>query len=39
MTHPFIDEKIQIGLLPYIQAQLLARVVRGDIEEYPPFML
>ena len=39
MTHPFIDEKIQIGLLPYVQAQLLARVIRGDIEEYPPFML
>lgn len=37
ITHPFIKEKVFIGLLPYIQAQLLARYLRGDIESYPPF--
>jgi len=39
ITHPFLDEKMTIGLLPHIQAQLLARYIRGDIEEYPPFYL
>ena len=38
VTHPFLDEKIEIGLLPYAQAQLLARFIRGDMEEYPPFL-
>jgi CRISPR-associated protein Cas1 len=37
ITHPFLDEKMTIGLLPHIQAQLLARYIRGDITEYPPF--
>jgi len=39
ITHPFLGEKMTIGLLPHIQAQLLARYIRGDIEEYPPFFL
>ena len=39
ITHPFLDEKMTIGLLPHIQAQLLARYIRGDILEYPPFYL
>jgi len=39
ITHPFLDEKMTIGLLPHIQAQLLARYIRGDIPEYPPFYL
>lgn len=39
ITHPFLGEKITIGLLPHIQAQLLARYIRGDITEYPPFYL
>lgn len=39
ITHPFLDEKMTIGLLPHIQAQLLARYIRGDIKEYPPFYL
>lgn len=39
ITHPFLREKMTIGLLPHIQAQLLARYIRGDIEEYPPFYL
>jgi CRISPR-associated protein Cas1 len=36
-THPFLGEKMTIGLLPHIQAQLMARHLRGDISEYPPF--
>ena len=39
IMHPFLDEKMTIGLLPHIQAQLLARYIRGDISEYPPFYL
>ena len=39
MTHPYIKQKIPLGLLPYIQSNLLAKYVRGDIEEYPPFLL
>lgn len=37
MTHPFLDEKIEVGLLPYAQAMLMARFIRGDLELYPPF--
>lgn len=39
ITHPFLGEKMTVGLLPHIQAQLLARYIRGDIEYYPPFYL
>ena len=38
IRHQVIDEKIEIGLLPYVQAQLLARYLRGDLEEYPVFL-
>ena len=38
ITHPFLDEKIAIGLLPYVQALLLARYLRGDLDGYPPFL-
>jgi len=38
ITHPFLNEKISIGLLPYVQALLLARHLRGDLESYPPFL-
>lgn len=37
ITHPFLGEKIEVGLLPYVQALLLARYIRGDIDGYPPF--
>lgn len=37
IMHPFLKEKIPIGLIPYTQALLLARTLRGDLEEYPPF--
>jgi CRISPR-associated protein Cas1 len=39
ITHPFLGEKMTVGLLPHIQAQLLARYIRGDMAEYPPFYL
>ena len=38
ITHPFIQEKIRLGLLPHIQAMLMARFLRGDLEGYPPFL-
>lgn len=38
ITHPFLKEKIMWGLVPYVQALLLARTIRGDMEEYPPFL-
>lgn len=38
LTHPFIGEKVTIGLLWHVQAQLLARHLRGDLDGYPPFV-
>jgi len=38
IKHPFLDEKMDIGLLPHGQAMLLARYLRGDIDGYPPFI-
>ncbi|EGO64858.1 type I-C CRISPR-associated endonuclease Cas1c [Acetonema longum] len=37
ITHPYLEEKIPLGLVPYVQALLLARHLRGDLEDYPPF--
>ncbi len=37
LVHPFLKEKIPWGLVPMVQAMLLARTIRGDLEEYPPF--
>jgi CRISPR-associated protein Cas1 len=37
LLHPFLEEKVTIGLIPHIQAQLLARHLRGDLDGYPPF--
>ena len=37
ITHPYLNEKIPFGLIPYTQALLLARFVRGDLDAYPPF--
>lgn len=36
--HPFLGEEVQIGLVPHIQAFLLARHLRGDLDAYPPFV-
>ena len=38
IVHPFLNEKVEIGLLPHIQAMLLARHLRGDLQHYPPFL-
>ncbi len=37
ILHPFIGEKIAVGLIPHAQALLLARFLRGDLDAYPPF--
>lgn len=37
IQHPFLGEKIAIGLLPHAQALLMARHLRGDLDGYPPF--
>lgn len=39
MIHPYLKQKIPTGLLPYVQSNLLAKYVRGDIEVYPSFLL
>jgi len=38
IQHPFLGEKVAIGLLPHCQAMLLARYLRGDLDGYPPFI-
>lgn len=38
IEHPFLKEKIPLGMLLFAQAQLLSRYLRGDLEEYPPFI-
>jgi len=38
LTHPYTEEKMAIGLLSHVQARLLARHIRGELENYPPFV-
>lgn len=38
LVHPYLKEKIEWGLVPYAQAMLLARHIRGDLDGYPPFV-
>ena len=38
IQHPFLREKIPIGMIPYAQSMLFARVLRGDLDRYPPFV-
>ena len=38
LNHAFVGEKAPIGMLPLLQAQLLARNLRGDLDAYPPFL-
>ena len=38
VQHPFLREKIPIGMIPHAQAMLFARVLRGDLDRYPPFV-
>ncbi len=37
IQHPFLEEKLPIGMIPHAQAMLFARVLRGELDEYPPF--
>lgn len=39
VTHPFLQEKIPVGLIPHAQAMLLARCIRGDLDAYPVFLV
>ena len=38
IQHPFLEERVPIGLLPHLQALLLARHLRGDLDAYPPYI-
>jgi CRISPR-associated protein Cas1 len=38
ILHPLLEQKVPLGLVPHIQARLLARVLRGDMEDYVPFL-
>ncbi|MBC8546513.1 type I-C CRISPR-associated endonuclease Cas1 [Clostridiaceae bacterium NSJ-31] len=38
LVHPYLNEKVPWGLIPYIQALLLVRFLRGDLDAYPPFL-
>ena len=39
LIHPFLKEKTTIGMLVHLQARLLARHMRGDLDAYPPFFM
>lgn len=39
ITHPYLNEKVEVGLLPYVQAMMLARYIRKDIDDYPVFLI
>mgnify|MGYP006993425982 CR=1 FL=1 len=38
VRHPYLREKVPIGLLPFAQSLLFARFLRGDIDAYPPYL-
>lgn len=38
LTHPYLNEKMSWGMVPYVQALLLTRYIRGDLDAYPPFL-
>lgn len=39
ITHAYLGEKIPLGILPYVQSSLLAKYIRGEISEYPCYLL
>ena len=39
IRHPYLGEEVEVGLIPIVQAMLLARHLRGDLAEYPPFLM
>lgn len=38
IMHPYLEEKVEWGMIPFVQAMLLARYLRGDLDAYPPFL-
>ena len=38
IMHPYLQEKVEWGIVPYVQSMLLARYLRGDLDGYPPFL-
>ncbi len=38
IIHPYLKEKVQWGMIPFVQAMLLAKYIRGDLDDYPPFV-
>ncbi len=38
ITHPLLNQKMPLGLIPHVQARLLARTLRGDMEAYIPYL-
>ena len=38
-VHPFLDQKASQAMLVHLQARLLARTLRGDLDHYPPFLI
>lgn len=38
IIHPYLGKKIQLGLVPYVQSNLLSKFVRGELDEYPCFL-
>lgn len=38
IVHPFLKEKVEWGMVPYVQALLFSRYLRGDLDGYPPFL-
>jgi CRISPR-associated protein Cas1 len=39
VTHPLIGEQVTLAQVPHVQARLLARFIRGDLDEYPPYVI
>lgn len=39
ITHPYLNERIPIGLIPYVQSTLLARYLRNELDDYPVFIV
>ncbi len=39
LSHPLLSETVQFGLLPHVQARLLARTLRGDVDQYLPYLV
>lgn len=38
IEHPYLKEKVSWGMIPFVQAQLLAKYIRGDLDDYPPYL-